>query len=424
MEQITNSTSISAIVHCDQDALFCGLIIRRKYPWARVYPTNYGKEVREDWFGDVTFVADYSFSLEFMQNMETKTKLIWIDHHQIVDDLQAQGFNPPGLRRRDCSAAQLVWEYLYPGEPIPTAVRYVSDYDTWQWSKDINSLYFHYGLETLDLKNNDKKSDRLFEKLITDPDYVDRICLVGRKIDKYNHDHNEIVCTDGCFETEFEGIKALACNIKNVNSLLFASKEDKYKDFPLRILFSYFSNIGKYRVTVFSNDSNVRACDLCARYDGGGHPGAAGFATGKLPFALPQLTDTQPSFDNIFRPLQEAIIEDPVVRRAANTGTMPLVWSHQFAGVIGDYSAVIINHPSATVDAYYATGLSNLYSLGAFVSLTNTGWYRWRIYILDPRLDIKQVCETLNKTVLPEGRTEYKIVGNAIWCYTKTFTTP
>lgn len=418
-------SSILCITHNDSDGVFSGMLVKRKYPKAYVLTTNYNKPFDMSKLGDVTFITDFSFdSLETLKTISERSKLIWIDHHAVVNQAVESGFNPEGIRRTDVSAARLVWEYLYPDEPCPPAIQYVSDYDTWMWDKNINALYFHCGLETLDLKPMDNKSMKTFERLLTDNDYVDRIVQVGRKIDKYNRDHNEIVCTDGCFETEFEGIKALACNIKNVNSLLFASKEDKYKDFPLRILFSYFSNIGKYRVSVFSNDPNVKACDLCERHNGGGHPGAAGFATGKLPFSLPQLTDKQPSFDNIFRPLQESIIEDPVVRRAANTGTMPLVWSHQFAGVIGDYSAVIINHPSATVDAYYATGLSNLYSLGAFVSLTNTGWYRWRIYILDPRLDIRQVCEELNKTVLPEGRTEYKIVGNAIWCYTKTFTTP
>jgi hypothetical protein len=258
---------------------------------------------------------------------------------------------------------------------------------------------------------------------MTDNDYVDRIVQVGKKIHDYNIKHNEIVCADGCFETELDGVKALACNIKNVNSLLFASKEDTYKDFPLRILFSYFSNIKKYRVTVFSNDPNIKAHLICAAHGGGGHPGAAGFACTELPFAMPTPTEQPPSFDNIFRPLQETIIEDPIVRRAANTGLMPLVWSHQYPTIIGDYSCVVLNHPSASADAFYASGLSNLYGLGIFASLTRSGWYRYRIYILDPRLDIKDVCEQLNTKTPSTNRTEYRIVGNAIWCYQKNLPT-
>lgn len=418
MLNIERDASIVCICHNDADGVFAGLLVKRKYPRTYVISTNYGKDFNMEKLGDYTFVVDFSFdSINTMKTISEHTNLIWIDHHACVDQAKSMGFEPEGLRRRDASAALLVWEYLYPNEQAPKAIKYVSDYDLWEWDKNLDALYFHYGLESVDIRPSDSRVMKIFERLICDDDYVDRIIQVGRKLEIYNKLHNKIVCEDGMFLTKLDGIDAVACNIKNVSSLLFESVDDKYKDIPLRILFSYFANIGQFRVSVFSNNPSIQAHTICARYGGGGHPGAAGFSTKKLPFELPKPGTAHPPYENLYKPLQELVLEEPLVRKSANSGNIPLAWSHQYASILGNFTAVVLNHPSVSVDALYSTGLCNMYSLGIFAFLTNTGWYRYRIYLLDPRFDLVSVCNALNDSIPTAGRTEFKIVGNSIWCY-------
>ena len=411
--------TVACISHVDNDGKFCAFLVKRKYPQTRIYLTNYGKTFDESILADVTFVTDFSFdSIEVLQRISTKTQLVWIDHHPVIDDAEKLNFLPEGLRSKSVSAAMLTWKYLYPDEPIPRAIQYVSDYDTWKWDKNISALHFHYGLGMMDLTPNDRKTDRIVEHILTDPDYVDRICIIGKKIDNYISVHNKVICDDGAFETELDGVPALACNLKNSNSLLFDSMNAKYKDFPYRILFSYFANIQKYRVSIFTIDDKYPVNQVARKYGGGGHMSAAGFACTSLPFKTPT-TFKKPSYENILKPIMDLTVDDPIVKRYSNTSYAPLVWSHQYPSVIAErYSSVCINHPSATLDAFYITGLSNMYTLGVFYFMMNTGWYRYRIYVLDPRLDIEEVRKTVDEKLEVE-HTECKVVGNSIWTYCK-----
>ena len=145
--QVDPNNTILCVTHNDLDGIFSGMLVKHKYPKAYIFPTNYGKDFDRSKLGDVTFVTDFSFdSIDTLISLSEQTRLIWIDHHAIVDQAASRNFNPEGLRRRDVSAAKLVWEYLHPGEQCPVAVQYVSDYDTWVWDKNINALYFHYGM--------------------------------------------------------------------------------------------------------------------------------------------------------------------------------------------------------------------------------------------------------------------------------------
>lgn len=416
MIEINQHQTVTVIHHNDEDGLFSGMLVQKKYPQSKLYGMNYGREFDFNKLGEFTFVVDFSFdSVETLQKISERTTLIWIDHHQVIDQAAKANFNPPGLRRKDVSAAKLVWEYLYSGEQCPVAIQYISDYDTWNWDKNINALYFHYGLGMIDLKPNDRKSVRLFETILTDPEYIERVCITGKKINDFIQLHNKIVVDDSAFETKLDGIDALACNIKNTNSLVFDSMNEKYKDFPLRVLFSYFANIKKYRVSVFSTDvEHYPAHQIAMKHGGGGHPGAAGFTCTELPFDLPKIDTTKiPESKNIVTPLLHIAADDPLIRRYYANGNLPLVWSHQYAAVVGGHSAVVINHPTTFQDAFYSTGLNNVYGIGVFVHLTSSGWYRYRIYVLNPKLDIKQVCADLNKH-FGGTHSEFTIVGNSI----------
>ncbi len=113
--EITSTMRINCVTHNDMDGVFSGLVIRHKYQQTIVYQTNYGRDFEPNWLDcDVLFVTDYSFTgIPKLKEIEDlgHPKLVWIDHHVIVDEAIQQNFNPEGIRRKDVSAAHLCWEY-------------------------------------------------------------------------------------------------------------------------------------------------------------------------------------------------------------------------------------------------------------------------------------------------------------------------
>ena len=413
MTEITPQTRINCVTHTDMDGIFSGLVVRHKYPQAIVFQTNYGRPIDRRWFDcDVLFVTDYTFeNASKMKELFTEERpvLVWIDHHEAVDDAAKIGFNPEGLRRKDVSAAHLCWEYLFPGTDVPTVIKYISAYDTWNWENDVRALYFQNAIRTNNISINQKTGTDLFNALLSDTARLERLVAIGKKIEDYYTRRNTLVCKDSAFETSLDGIPAIACNIKTTNSLLFKPIEEKYKDVPLRILFAYFSSIHGYRVSVFSSDKDKYSSHvICSKYGGGGHAGAGGFQVAKLedlPFQLPQRCKDLPEVTDIFHELKVMMDSDTAVENTAKCGGSCVVYGYSFGAVIDGYTACCVNDPTGHQSMFYQTSKDSLYQLGVFYNLMNNGWWRYRIYILDPSIDINDVTAAVPNS---------KIVDNSV----------
>ena len=401
--EINETTRINCVTHTDMDGIFSGLIVRRRYPNATVFQTNYGRPIDKQWFDcDVLIVTDYTFdNATVMKNLIAveKINLIWIDHHVAIDEAAKIDFNPEGLRRKDVSAAHLCWEYFFPGTEVPTVVKYISDYDIWNWKDNPNALYFQNAIRNLSFNINQKSSMDLFETLITDKGRVDRLVAIGKKIEDYYDLRRELVCRDSAFETTIDGIPALACNIKTTNSLIFKPLEEKYKNVPLRILFAYFSSINGYRVSVFSGDGKTYSAHaVCSKHGGGGHIGAAGFqvkSLSDLPFALPKQSAETPQVTDIFHDLKVAMDADTSVENNAKSGGQYVIYGYSFGSVVDGYTACCVNDPTSHPSIFYQAGKDSTYQLGIFYNLVNNGWWRYRIYVLDPTLSIEDVASKI-----------------------------
>lgn len=398
MFEITPNMRVNCVTHNDMDGVFSGLVVRHRYPQTIVFQTNYGRLIDTNWFDcDVLFVTDFSFDgLERLKSIEhmASPKLIWIDHHIIVDEAEQQHFNPEGLRRKDVSAACLCWEYLFPEVKIPTVIKYISDYDIWDWQNNIAALYFQNAIRNQPISINQKSGTEFFNALLTKQSLLDRMVANGKKIEEYNNLRRQLVCDDAAFLTKLGGIPALACNIKTTNSTIFQPLDEKYKDVPLRILFAYFSSINGYRVSVFSNDPKYSSHDICKQYGGGGHAGAGGFQVNTvkdLPFELPQKTTTEHRHIDIFHDLKVAMDMDAAVENNAKNGGKNVIYGYSFGAVVDGYTACCVNDPTGHPSMFYQTAKDSLYQLGIFYNLTNAGDYRYRIYALDPNIDITKV---------------------------------
>lgn len=264
----------------DLDGKCSAAIVRRKYPDCELIGVDYPDrpDFEKTAPGDTVFVVDFSFGHIDMDNLAYMkgVKLIWIDHHKTaLLNAKAHHYDDAeGKREIGKAGCELTWEYLFPDEPMPEAVRLLGRYDVWDHS-DENVLPFQYGMR---LKEWDP-SDSSWDPLLMHYDYVEMFIKDGELIIAYEKQRNTQYSQSMAFPVIFEGHKAWAINKALSNSKIFETMPQA-QGIPLWILFSYKAGIWRY--SLYSSPSiGLDVAKIAANYGGGGHAGAAGFQSDK-----------------------------------------------------------------------------------------------------------------------------------------------
>lgn len=228
---------------------------------------------------ELVIIVDFSFKPEDMSKVLDLTEnVIWIDHHKTAEAYDygrklegKRDFTEPGK-----SGALLAWEYFFPGEAVPLAVRLVSDYDTWQ-HKMTGDLEFQLGLDAKAWAKypQNERWARLFGDNLT----VRAISDSGIAIQSYRDSKCETYCTSFGYETEIGGHKAFAMNLYTFGSQGFGKR---IKQYP--ICAGYVWDGSKWTVSLYS-DLGVDTSVISKSHGGGGHSGASGFQCDELPFS-------------------------------------------------------------------------------------------------------------------------------------------
>ena len=278
----------------DLDGHCSGAIIKREFPQCEMIGINYGQEFPWEKIEPGESVAMVDFTLQPFDQMERLNgicNLIWIDHHKTeVEEARNRGVNIQGIQRVGIGACALAWEWLQGQEsvsvsdPIPEAVRLLAEYDVWNHS-DPKTLPFQYGFRMFE--NTYPDNQRLWDDFL-DGSFTateDAVSL-GRDILIYEERQNAKFCKAYAFETELNGIKAIACNRGFTNSKLFDSVWDPSK-YDLMVTFVRLKPPShKWTVSLYSTKPEID-CGLIARqFGGGGHKGAAGFQCAEIPFDM------------------------------------------------------------------------------------------------------------------------------------------
>lgn len=268
--------------HNDLDGRCAGAIVLKKFPNCRMREINYkdtpnfSDEVKRK---ENIFIVDFSFKpdqMDWLLAVGYKDRITWIDHHKTAKeygyDLSGlRDFSEPGL-----SGCELTWQYLFPEEPMPEAVRLLGDYDTWRFDTKEKSMAFQFGLRA-------RRTDpdcKLWEHLLKD----DSLCirehlLEGRAIINYKTNVSRRILDSG-YNLKFEDHMCFVVNTPMIDSSMFDlhACSEEYGFF-----ISWIYN-GKSYVVSMRSRSGVDVSVIAKKYGGGGHKGAAGFVTDKLPF--------------------------------------------------------------------------------------------------------------------------------------------
>ncbi len=298
----------------DYDGKCSAAIVLKKYPDCRLIGVSHGApgvlffdknppsvnmtfkneagETEEVLPGEKVFVVDYSFSEAEMVCLDLFAKLTWIDHHKsAIEALENYSFY--GHRSPRLAACELTWQFLFPEDEMPEAVRLLGAYDSWRHhghedeDEFKNVLPFQYGLrERSAMRPNDDLWESLLDLpsgdiMLIDALLVEDICTVGNTILNYVDQTNAKIANSMAFEGDFHGYRAIAINQPWANSKAFDAVYDPDKH-DIMILFATKGD-GMFKHTLFCDKEGIDVSALAKKYPGGGgHAGAAGFITDSI----------------------------------------------------------------------------------------------------------------------------------------------
>jgi oligoribonuclease NrnB/cAMP/cGMP phosphodiesterase (DHH superfamily) len=282
----------------DLDGMCSGAIVKRKYPDAKLIGYDYWQELPWDQIpeGEEVIMVDVSVPIPVMDSLAIYcSKLTWIDHHASSIKEYEQSIaeyphwpndhNFTAVLQDGIAACEITWKYLFPNEPKPMAVQLLGMYDTWRqdglgkfkWEEDI--LPFQYAMRVRTNSADTFPMELLESRMYSTIDkYKDR----GETILEYQR-QQDTKAMSGAFEVEFKGLRAIACNIKGVNSLAFDSV---YNPDQHDIMVAFGYGHGKWGFSLRTTHEHIDCSVIAKQFGGGGHKKAAGFGIVNLQDAI------------------------------------------------------------------------------------------------------------------------------------------
>lgn len=291
----------------DFDGIFCREIAHKFLPEAELIGWDYGDPIPELPSPGADPFTLYMLDIS-IDPLMIFPGLIWIDHHKSA--IEKYKGTIAGYRIDGVAACRLAWQWFTRAEQSwkagdganppnpdkgfytlpekdefinrtvdePPSVRLAGEYDIWD-KRNPDAELFQHGLrsEVLD-----------WELLLSDAGqlagerYVQKLLDQGRVIQFAREKENASIIKEIGFTFRWEGLTWLACNHARYNSLLFTAGITRETD----ALFGFKWTGKTWSVSLYHAPGREQhdLSKIAVKYGGGGHRGACGFQTDKLPF--------------------------------------------------------------------------------------------------------------------------------------------
>ena len=270
-----------------------------KYREFEFFSINYGKHFPFDIIrpNEQIVIVDYSISPDEMRQLFAITEdITWIDHHKTAIE-KYEGFEHEirGVRYDGIAGCMLTYCYgrhmtnfgngdIKPFDismtvDAPLFTRLIADWDVWKFDYGQNTKDFITAFNAYDFLPGETDWNKFMKNSNGNWfDDDDGGLIEQGQIMNIFRDGWAKSYMDLGFETEFEGYKCYAVNLGRCNSEYFKSlPEGKYD-----VLMPFVFNGDIFTVSMYSKTVDVS--EICKKYGGGGHKGAAGFQCTTLPF--------------------------------------------------------------------------------------------------------------------------------------------
>ena len=268
----------------DLDGYCSGAILKKKFPHAQLIGYDYGQPIPLIGDGEEVIMVDVSFKVHELMTIAARCKsFVWIDHHiSAIKEFRDLNATLPQLRtvlQDGIAACEIAWNWAYPNDDMPIAVKLLGMYDTWR-NSDINYwnnyiLPFQYGMRAI---SHSAESFPPAMLMPSDLEDIEDAVSMGRVILDYQRSQDAISAKN-CFEFTWQGYHVLALNRGGVNSLTFESRFDSRKH---DLMMPYFYNGKKWVFSLYTTSPDIDCSLLAKMMGGGGHRKAAGFEVDSL----------------------------------------------------------------------------------------------------------------------------------------------
>lgn len=243
---------------------------------ASYIPVQHGAQIPEGLEKKDLYFIDFCYPKEVMDTLrKANKKIVIIDHHESHEKV-IKSFKEH-LYDTNRSGSVLAWQYFYPTKRIPRLLHHVEDSDLWTFTIP----YTKEILAALRLRETNPVSWNRITREIENVKLRKKYIEQGKIV--LAHENNLIQnLSNQADMVRFEGHKAYVVNspffISEVGDLLVKRHP------PIAII--WHMQKGKIKIGL-RTDGTVNAAKIAAKYNGGGHKGAAAFrlkATEKFPW--------------------------------------------------------------------------------------------------------------------------------------------
>jgi len=241
------------------------------YPAHRQKPPPTGLNNKEIYFIDFVYPAEITKRI-----VENSKKVVILDHHiSAKNDIKLAHEYVYDLKR---SGAVIAWHYFFPKKTTPRFLKHIEDQDLWNFklphTREISIAiqFTNFSFKTWDKLVKDIESSAIRKK------YIEK----GRSLLHYQSGQIEELADSNSYPVKFVGHQVLAANAPH----FFASQLGHLlakKHPPFAIIWNQMGDT--IRVSLRAYGNKVDVSKIAAKYGGGGHKAAAGFAftTNKRP---------------------------------------------------------------------------------------------------------------------------------------------
>lgn len=275
----------------DLDGYSSGAIVKHKYPHCKLIGWDYSEPLPdlEHFREQEVIMIDISFPMEVMYKLFIITggRLTWIDHHvSAKKDFDAYAEMFPVIKAINyvydvsVAACEGGWNYLYPGTPMPYAIKLLGQYDTWRqadggWDDIVLPFQYAMRVECTDPESFPKEMFRTLPNSSIIFDYVNK----GIAIVKYQAQGDMLACKRSSFTSSIKGLRAICLNTRAFSSNTMLSVYNP----ELHDIMVGFEYTGKcWSVSLRSVKPDVDVSIIAKARGGGGHKAAAGFEAQSL----------------------------------------------------------------------------------------------------------------------------------------------
>ncbi len=243
-------------------------------------------------------ICDFSYDAQTLETMILQANsLVVIDHHKSAMENLEKIDEKNKIFDMKKSGAVLVWEYFFPGKPIPLLLQYIQDRDIWTKNMPNTDAFFSW-FYTLPF------DFEIYDEYMDESKLLFNIETTGKQYMK----HNEYLIVEACkhLTHTFCEIKGKYYMVVYTNSTVLKSDIGNrvFKLYPYAD-FSVVYSLGNYDDSTYfslrSTNCHVDVSAVAKKLGGGGHRNASGASVNIPTNILPSRIISRDFYDLIQR---------------------------------------------------------------------------------------------------------------------------